>query len=263
MSVITSIQGGTIYMVQNKINGMVYIGQTKHTVKKRWKEHVNASSLSSPYLLHAAIAEFGRDSFEISEVAYADSQELLNQLERVFIHYHGSNMRFLGYNIQSGGFGAGKHSEESLARSGQKNRLHNLGRKASKETRDKMSRSQQARFASMSKEERASLNQNLKGKSRPESVRLALSMAHKGKVIPQEMRDRIAVSLRGRKLPIEVRKKISDSMRGKDVSHLFTAESRQRRKDALSHKYVEDPAYRVTLSIRGKRGAAARWSNRG
>ena len=81
----------------------------------------------------------------------------------------------ISYNISNGGDGGynlGKHlSDETKKKIGEKNRLNMTGRKPSKETRERMSSSQSARYQRWSEQDRAiwgqKLSAALKGTKKP------------------------------------------------------------------------------------------------
>lgn len=64
-----------IYKIENKLNGMLYIGQTKQGIKKRFNQHCLADSY-----LGRAIRKYGKDNFTI-EVIEIVEDELANDVE--------------------------------------------------------------------------------------------------------------------------------------------------------------------------------------
>ena len=94
---------GTIYKIENKINGKVYIGQTIMDVRDRWYRHceINKSNPSeSNMLIKRAIFKYGKENFDFSVIEIV-SKELLDEREIYWISYYQSNK--IGYNISSGG----------------------------------------------------------------------------------------------------------------------------------------------------------------
>lgn len=92
-----------IYKITNKVNGKVYIGQSRD-IEKRWKEHKRAADLNCP-LLYKAINKYGVEnfSFEIQEIC---TEDLLNDREIYWIKYYNSCVFFdngYGYNCNEGG----------------------------------------------------------------------------------------------------------------------------------------------------------------
>ena len=266
---------GFIYLIRNLVNGKVYVGQTVKTIEQRWRCHVNEARRDPRYPILSAIAKYGEDSFEMTRLARAWSREQLDRLEVRFIAKLKATDRAVGYNLKTGG-STGSLPPESRAAIGAKNRINGLGRRASSETRRRMSESFRARYAAMTREEILAEKSALRGKSRSEEVKRKIGAAHKGKVIPQEMRDRIAASLRGRPLTEETRKKISKALKGRQT-HVWTEESR-RNASAAGKKRFQNPdeleahkmrargrvklygvEERERLSVAGRVGAAKRW----
>ena len=63
----------TIYKIENKVNGKLYIGQTINQIKIRFKKHlaqINCKNQCSA--LYSAIRKYGKENFEISEVVCGD-----------------------------------------------------------------------------------------------------------------------------------------------------------------------------------------------
>lgn len=125
---------GVIYLIRNRLNGKVYVGQTTHPFKIRysggkwWEQSHNVH-------LKSAVQKYGIDSFDLMEnYDVAFSKQELDIKEIIYINLHMSNNREYGYNKRSGGAN-GKHSKESKIKM---SRAHK-GTKLSFETRLKMS----------------------------------------------------------------------------------------------------------------------------
>lgn len=103
---------GIIYKITNTQTGMVYIGQTRHSLRTRWRLHCAPNSTCS--LLHKAIQEYGKDAFSIEQIDSAESREELNQKEIAWIEKENS-MVPNGYNVDKGGYSI-EYSEESRQR---------------------------------------------------------------------------------------------------------------------------------------------------
>jgi group I intron endonuclease len=93
----------TIYLITNKLNGKVYVGQTHVGLKSRWKSHRDYARRGSKYPICKAIRKYGPESFTIQEIASCDSQEWADYLERVWILLYDSRNRKKGYNVREGG----------------------------------------------------------------------------------------------------------------------------------------------------------------
>lgn len=121
---------GHIYMIKNKINGKIYIGQTIHSIKERFKKHQKEGS--NCRAIYSAIKKYGWKNFE--KDWYECIDEDLNKHEKWMVNLMGA-LSPEGYNLREGGGSRGKHSEESK----QKNRDAHTGKTHTDETKQKMS----------------------------------------------------------------------------------------------------------------------------
>jgi hypothetical protein len=102
-----------------------YVGQTRTHIlnhnkyrpfgaQKRWGQHVSEAKANAPtrqsWKLNNAIRKYGAEFFEVEELGICDL-DVLDRFETVFIQTFDSVTN--GYNIQNGGRGKGKNSEES------------------------------------------------------------------------------------------------------------------------------------------------------
>lgn len=162
-----------LYMATNRENGKVYIGQTRQAFARRKSRHLWDARQGSACRFHAALRQYGADSFEFRVLAVGPAGAWLNALEiRAIVAWNSFNK---GYNDTKGGDGGngskarlGKtHTPEarakiSAARRGkpgtrlghhntpehnEKVRQANLGKKLSVETRAKISAAQKGRVA--------------------------------------------------------------------------------------------------------------------
>lgn len=94
---------GIIYIITNKLNNKVYIGQTIQNLKDRWYRHCQKSSLSiaeSNMAIKKAIFKYGKDNFTIEVLDKCDIK-LLNTKEKFYIEKYNSYKE--GYNSTIGG----------------------------------------------------------------------------------------------------------------------------------------------------------------
>ena len=138
-----------IYGIRNKINNKVYVGKTEmnfgdrkdcHFASLRGGYHIN------PHL-QKSFNKYGEDNFEfivLYECKNNEDSDIVNELEKKYIKLYKD--KELAYNIGDGGDGGhnlGKHlSEETKRKIGDKNRINMTGRKATIETKKKMSKAQ-------------------------------------------------------------------------------------------------------------------------
>lgn len=119
---------GIIYMIRNKINNKLYIGQTTDKkgfngrygergtgIEKVYNHHIKKEKQDKSYNKHLlrSIEKYGFDAFEVNEefdIAY--SQEELNKLEYMYIEIYQCRYIEYGYNNRYGG-NNGKLSEET------------------------------------------------------------------------------------------------------------------------------------------------------
>ena len=110
---------GYIYLLQNKINGKCYVGQTID-VNRRLAEHIYEANRGSNFKIHQAIRKYGADLFEFSvlETVNGDESEVLSMLNDLEVDYieHYDSFRN-GYNMTLGSRGSlGLHHTEETKR---------------------------------------------------------------------------------------------------------------------------------------------------
>lgn len=154
-----------IYRIRNTINGKCYIGKTGMNFGDRWDSHrslLNNGKHDNPHL-QSAWNKYGSKNFVFEVIEVVTDTGKLNELEIYYIKEYKDIG--LSYNIHDGGDGGvnlGKSlSEETKRKIGEKNRVNNLGRKASLETRSKMSKSQIARYEAWTDEDRVAFGQKM------------------------------------------------------------------------------------------------------
>ena len=104
---------GFIYKITNKVNDKVYIGQTKRTIKIRWKEHLkNASVFDLRNLpLYKAMNKYGKENFSVEEIEECEDSQL-DEREIYWISFYDSY--YNGYNGTEGGIGGLKKNYEHM-----------------------------------------------------------------------------------------------------------------------------------------------------
>lgn len=99
------VQYGIVYLVRNRKNGKVYIGQTTRSLSERWLQHQWFARKGKKGLFFSAIRKYGAASFDATILHHASSREELDEMERRAIWSHDSTNREVGYNIAAGGNG--------------------------------------------------------------------------------------------------------------------------------------------------------------
>ncbi len=110
-----------IYRITNRVNGKVYIGQTKHPIEKRYAGHIGAAkspcNKSRAYHLQNAMRKYGIDSFVCELIDTASSPEETNRKEMKWIAKYQSHLEENGYNSSYGGDNWNwKRSRKSMAK---------------------------------------------------------------------------------------------------------------------------------------------------
>lgn len=183
----------TIYMHVNKINGKVYIGQTKQDPIKRWDN--GRGYLTSP-LFYNAIEKYGWQNFDHIILYTGLSEEEANQLEEELIMKYDSTNTSCGYNIKFGGNNH-SHSEETKKKIGVSNSISQLGKTWSEEQRRIMS----TMFSGK--------NNPFYGKHHSEETKKLISEHRKGKAAGEEH------PFYGQKHTQEALQKMSERRQGK------------------------------------------------
>jgi group I intron endonuclease len=127
-----------VYKIKNTIDGKVYIGATKMSLKKRMFHHKHKGKKGiTP--LYLAIKEYGFENFKPEVVGQYSTEKEMHENEIKFIAEFKSAYRDFGYNISTGGKGPNgcKHSAETIAKI-KKARLNYHQKPHTQETKNKI-----------------------------------------------------------------------------------------------------------------------------
>lgn len=93
----------SIYVITNKKNGKVYVGQTWGTIQNRFHKHKSSAKnyKNGAKILDNAIRKYGIDNFVIEKIDEATTQQQADVLEQFYIL--ASKSVHVGYNIRPGG----------------------------------------------------------------------------------------------------------------------------------------------------------------
>jgi group I intron endonuclease len=222
-----SMYYGCVYKITNSLNGKSYVGQTtKKNPKKRWEHHKFESRTEKHHPLYNSMRKNGIKNFTFRVIVRCDSQQQLDNAECMCIRVLKSLQTQSGYNLELGGHGRGKVSEETRKRMSiaQKGRIfssetklkmsaakkgkpsHRKGVKVSEETSKRMSESRIGRPTAK------------KGTKCSEEAKLKMSAAKKGKpshrkgaVLTVEQKRKISLAKIGTKTSEETKKKLSEA----------------------------------------------------
>lgn len=146
-----------VYKATNKINGMVYIGCTKTSLKRRIT-YYKSDYKSKRKIIHSFILkmrEFEFSDFVFEQIDIASSMVEMYEKEIFWITQYDSSNEKYGYNISPGGY---KCSKETKTR-----RSNSLkGRIITKEARESSSKKLMGHF--VSEETRRKISEKTKGR---------------------------------------------------------------------------------------------------
>jgi group I intron endonuclease len=199
---------GIIYLATNKANGKQYVGLTKRSLDSRWRQHVNVANKGAKTYFHNAIVKYGKDQFDVKEIASALMVDYLADLERQLI----ADIK-PAYNQTNGG-------EVTLGRkyndaTKEQIRLKNIGQKRSLEVRKKLSDMVKQRYIDNPELKAAATKQILAVRSNIDETkrRKAVSEAAKKQPWTAESRAKLSASCMGRRYNSEIIERIKASNR--------------------------------------------------
>lgn len=206
---------GIVYLILNMKNGKKYVGQTKKTVEKRFKEHAKTDSA-----IGNAIRKYGAENFRYGVIKRCDTKEELDKWEKFFIDALKTKAP-TGYNRTDGGDGVVGWTDDMRARVSAANK----GKKRSPEAHANMSAAQTERFKDPA--ERAKLSASKTGEKHPFFGKhhtpqhcANISAALTGKVRSPEHCANISKSKKGKHPTDETRDNMSESRSG-EKNHNF------------------------------------------
>lgn len=219
-----------IYMIQNKVNNKMYIGQAVD-IEKRWGEH--RSSLRGGYHpnkhLQRSWSKYGEENFEFIILLECEESDL-NMYEEYYIFELMIYDPRVGYNKNYGG-DSGRPTEETKRKMSESLK----GKQLSEEHKRKLSESKKGR--QFSEEHKRKISEANKGRQFSEETKRKLSEANKGRQLSEEHKRKISESCKGRQLSEETRRKLSESAKDKQFSE------ETRRKLSAAKKGENNPNY--------------------
>lgn len=160
-----------IYKITNP-SGKIYIGQSVE-IKKRKSQYKNLNKEGIGIKIYRSLKKYGwkNHKFEVIELC---SEELLNEREIYWINFYDSIKK--GLNLKEGG-SFGKHLELTK----EKIRKKAIGRKLSEEAKNKISKSKIG-------------NKYNLGRKASKETKLKMSIARKNVIMTEERNNKIALS---------------------------------------------------------------------
>jgi len=219
-----------IYKILNKINGKIYIGQTRSKPSRRWASHKQKlrRGIHSNSHLQSAWDKYTEDNFEFDIIeSNVNTYEELNRLEIYWIQFYDSTNREKGYNLEAGG---------------SRNKI------VSEETRLKMSKNANTEL------NKARLRGLRKGVKLTNEHREALLKSITGKVPSKETRDKIAKSNTGKKHSEETKAKMSELKKGK-TGRIMSEETKKKISESNKGRIFSEQHKRNLIEAKRKRSA--------
>lgn len=93
---------GSIYIIKNKINNKVYIGQTVNKVSYRYETHIYYAIRGKDYVIGKAMRKYGINNFYYEVIEQCPVEKLNNREIYWISKYNSTNPKF-GYNMSIGG----------------------------------------------------------------------------------------------------------------------------------------------------------------
>ena len=185
-----------IYMITNKVNGKIYIGQAVD-IEERWQSHKTELKGNYHHNKHLQNAwnKDGEDNFEFTIICECDESQL-NTMEQYYIFDLMVYDDRIGYNKNYGG-SSGRPTEESRKKMSKAKKGKYIGenhpfygKHHSEETRKKISEAIEGK------------NHPNYGKHHSEETRKKISETEKGKTCSEESRKKMSEAKRGEKHPM-------------------------------------------------------------
>lgn len=187
-----------IYMIKNKVNGNVYIGQAAD-IYERWKEHISLLRRGKHVNNHLQRAwnKYGDDNFEFSIVEECD-ENALNDREIYWIAEYDSYHNGYNQTLGGGGVRGFKHDEETKQRISESLKGENApwyGKQRSEETKVKIGQASKERWSNPE-------NHPMYGKYHTEESKEKMSESHKGKTLTDEHKAKLSKASSGENNPM-------------------------------------------------------------
>ncbi len=168
-----------VYCILNTVNGKRYIGSTCVSFKQRMRNHragLVSRKHNNPHL-RSAYLKYGSHAFKFIVLVRCAKEDCLTQEQKMIDHYSSADRRF-GYNVlpKAGNSSGYKHDQRVI----DAGRTRRLGKRLSKITKAKISKSLAGRI--LTKDHRDKIAAALKGKPKSEQTKKKLRAATKRQI---------------------------------------------------------------------------------
>lgn len=195
------VETGSIYCIENKVNGKKYIGLTKN-LRKRFRQHKKNLRNGNHHNRHLQNAwdKYGEINFIFKHLESQIPLTRIEEKEKYYIELYQSFIN--GYNLTSGGESSKEFSDETIKR------MIRSGKEKvfTEEHKKNISKSLKGN------------NNGMYGRSHSKDTRQKISDANKGKTISEETRKKMSETRKGRKRSEDFKKKISEALKGREFT---------------------------------------------
>ena len=268
---------GIIYLIKNKLNGKIYVGQTTEEkgfngryersgigIERVYKYHKCNKDNNKSHNSHLlrSIEKYGFDSFEvIEEFDVAFNREELDKLESLYIDIYQTRNKAYGYNDKGGG-SHGKLSKETKKKLSEKAKLRTgennsfYGKHHSEETKQKIREANSGKH--LTEEHKQKLREANKGKCHTDETKKKIGEANYGKKHPfhnrhhsEETKQKMSKSHKGKHHSEETKKNM-----GKKIICITTNKVFDTIKESMDFYRVDKSS--ICECCKGKRKSAGK-----
>lgn len=214
-----------IYVIINKINSKVYVGQAIN-INRRWKQHKYKLKKNKHTNKHLQNAwnKYGEENFEFMILEICN-EYFLDKKEKYYIRQLYSILKNFGYNKIYGGK-SNRHTEETKKKISEGNK----GKIVTEESRIRMSKSHKGEIPwnkniPRDEETKRKISNTLKGRTLTEETKIKISNTLKGRIFTDETKNKISNALKNKPKSEEHKIKMSNAFKGKKI----TEERRRKR----------------------------------
>ena len=185
---------GIVYILKNKLNGKCYVGQTKKSFEKRFRQHQTSNSY-----IGKALRKYGSENFEkliLENIDDLNVKEVSCIQEYDSIYPNGYNLTYGGQNGKRSGKTKKRMSEAGKKRIFTEEHREHL-REARKGKKPALGKTPVNKGKALLEEHRKKISQSLKGHLTSEETKMKISKSHMGLGHSDETRKKLSLSHQG------------------------------------------------------------------